>query len=77
MDTRKGPSRQGKVRAPVAVTLGSVGGPGDLELFMENAAEWSGPKVSVSVQLTLDGVDVRAWNCGRKSPYVCHSISKN
>lgn len=58
VDTRGLPCHQDKNRAPVAVTLGSVGGPGDLELFMENAAEWGGPKVNALVELSLGVVGV-------------------
>lgn len=56
MDTRHVPGLQAKGLAPVDVTLASVGGPGDLELFMDNAAEWEGPKVNNSGFHSFNGM---------------------
>lgn len=40
------PTGTGIANAEAGVTLGSVGEPQDLALFMSNAAGWEGPKAS-------------------------------
>ena len=53
VDTRQpapgGTEGAGLNPAGTRVTLGAVGEPQDLDLFMLNAAEWAGPKVGICI----------------------------
>ncbi len=53
--TPRSSERKGRGSAALRITLGAVGEPQDLDMFMLNAAEWPGPKVIRSPRIRLLG----------------------